>query len=439
MFSIAHIVIIFVVALVVFGPEKLPDLARNLGKVMGEFRRATGDLRSTFESHMRDLEREAELRKVRETTAAQAPNLPAAEVTGVAAENSIGGGSQTAALPLSTPEATATVDPADLVKDLPPPPGPYNPIGQTPLRLPNQKHPRLRRSSSNSKPRRFTRVNSLIPTQKKRAMSDPAQPDPAILPPVAEEAGGRMSFFDHLVDLRKRLINSAIAIAIGAGIGLALSKHFIAFIVQPMQEALRANHMEDRLYFTSPAGYMGLVINLGLYLGVVLAMPFVLYQIWLFVAPGLYKHERKAVAGFIFSSMVLFLTGIAFGYYVMLPQTLGFLIRFATDGPVKPLISINEYFDLILIVLVGLGVIFELPVLIFILSLFGIVTPKFLLKNFRYAMLVITVVAAVVTPTPDATTMLVFMAPMIVLYFLGVFVSYLVLRRKQAATADVEA
>jgi sec-independent protein translocase protein TatC len=284
-----------------------------------------------------------------------------------------------------------------------------------------------------------------IPKPKKRAMADPAQPDltvpapPSPEPPVAGEPGGRMSFFEHLVDLRKRLINSAVAIAIGAGIGLALSKHFIAFIVLPMQAALRANQMEDRLYFTSPAGYMGLVINLGLYLGVVLAMPFVLYQIWLFVAPGLYKHERNAVAGFIFSSMVLFLAGIAFGYFVMLPQTLGFLIRFASDGPVKPLISINEYFDLILIVLVGLGVIFELPVLIFILSLFGIVTPKFLLKNFRYAMLIITVVAAVVTPTPDATTMLVFMAPMIVLYFLGVFVSYLVLRRKQAATANVEA
>jgi sec-independent protein translocase protein TatC len=284
-----------------------------------------------------------------------------------------------------------------------------------------------------------------IPKPKKRAMADPAQPDltipppPSPEPPVADEPGGRMSFFEHLVDLRKRLINSAIAIAIGAGVGLALSKHFIAFIVLPMQAALRANQMEDRLYFTSPAGYMGLVINLGLYLGVVLAMPFVLYQIWLFVAPGLYKHERNAVAGFIFSSMVLFIAGIAFGYFVMLPQTLGFLIRFATDGPVKPLISINEYFDLILIVLVGLGVIFELPVLIFILSLFGIVTPKFLLKNFRYAMLIITVVAAVVTPTPDATTMLVFMAPMIVLYFLGVFVSYVVLRRKQAATANVEA
>ena len=124
MFSVAHLIIIFVVALIVFGPEKLPDLARNLGKVMGEFRRATGDLRSTFESHMRDLEREAELRKIRAgTPVAQAHSLPAVEVTVDAAENTIGGGSQTAALPLSTPETSAAVDPADAVKDLAPPAG----------------------------------------------------------------------------------------------------------------------------------------------------------------------------------------------------------------------------------------------------------------------------------------------------------------------------
>ena len=112
---------------------------------------------------------------------------------------------------------------------------------------------------------------------------------------------------------------------------------------------------------------MTLVINIGLYLGVVLAMPFVLYQVWLFVAPGLYKHERRAVSGFIVSSMFLFLCGIAFGYFIMLPRTLGFLMGFASDSPVKPLINYNEYFELILIILVGLGVIFELPVLIFIL------------------------------------------------------------------------
>jgi TatA/E family protein of Tat protein translocase len=132
MFSVAHLVIIFVVALIVFGPEKLPDLARNIGKVMGEFRRATGDLRSTFESHMRDLEREADLRKTREATpAAVNPGLTTGATTGqspdsasgTTGENTIGGGGSTASLPVSTVEATAATDPADSMKDLPPPAG----------------------------------------------------------------------------------------------------------------------------------------------------------------------------------------------------------------------------------------------------------------------------------------------------------------------------
>jgi TatA/E family protein of Tat protein translocase len=123
MFSVAHLVIIFVVALIVFGPEKLPDLARNLGKVMGEFRRATGDLRSTFESHMRDLEREAELRKTREPVqTAPSPRASLADPI-TADENTIGGASQATSLPLSAAEATATEDPADAAKDLPAPAG----------------------------------------------------------------------------------------------------------------------------------------------------------------------------------------------------------------------------------------------------------------------------------------------------------------------------
>jgi sec-independent protein translocase protein TatC len=247
-----------------------------------------------------------------------------------------------------------------------------------------------------------------------------------------EESGAAMSFFDHLVELRKRIISALAAVGVGMVLGLLVAKHIINFIIEPMRTALRVNHLDDKLYYTNPAGYISLVINLGLYLGLVIAMPWVLYQVWLFVAPGLYKHERRAVASFIGSSMFLFLCGIAFGYFVMLPQVLTFVVGFANDGPIKPLISINEYFSLILIVLLGLGVIFEMPVVIFILSLFGIVTPKFLLRNFRYALLLITVAAAIVTPTPDATTMLVFMAPMVVLYFIGVLVSYAVLRNKRA-------
>jgi len=265
-------------------------------------------------------------------------------------------------------------------------------------------------------------------------MAAPAQPDPISPAHPEEESGARMSFFEHLVDLRKRLISALIGVGVGMGVGLAVSQYFIDFIVKPMQTALRANHLDDKLYYTSPAGYFSLVISLGLYLGIVLAMPWVLYQIWQFVAPGLYKHERRGVAGFIIPSMFLFLGGIAFGYFIVLPTMLNFLVGMTTNGPIKPLISINEYFDLILIVLVGLGIIFELPVLIFILSLFGIVTPKFLLKNFRYAMLIITVLAAIATPTPDATTMLIFMAAMVLLYLLGVLVSYFVVRRKRSRT-----
>ena len=264
-------------------------------------------------------------------------------------------------------------------------------------------------------------------------MAASSQPDPALPPNAADEdAGGRMSFFEHLVELRKRIITSLGAIGVGMIVGFTIANHAINFIVQPILAALRAHHLEDRLYYPSPATPVSLYITLSLYIGIVLAMPVVLYQVWLFVAPGLYKHERRAVMGFVVSSMFLFLCGIAFGYYVMLPEILNFLIGFGSYLPLKPLITINEYFDFILVVLVGLGVIFELPVLIFILSLFGIVTPKFLLKNFRYAMLIITIVAAIVTPTPDATTMLIFMAPMVALYFVGVLVSYMVLRNKRA-------
>jgi len=167
----------------------------------------------------------------------------------------------------------------------------------------------------------------------------------------------------------------------------------------------------------------------------VLASPYVLYQIWLFIAPGLYKHERKAVAGFVMASVGLFLAGIAFAYYIILPYLLRFLVTFSSGGPFTPWIDVEEYFDLLLIVLLGVGVVFELPILIFFLALFNIVTPRFLWKNFKYAILIIAIIACVITPTPDAMTMLIFMAPMILLYLVGIGVAWAVVRKKNAATA----
>jgi sec-independent protein translocase protein TatC len=267
-------------------------------------------------------------------------------------------------------------------------------------------------------------------------MATPSQPDSTTRPREGDENGaGKMSFFEHLVELRKRIIHSLLAVGIGVVAGFFVAEKAIGFLVKPMVAALHDAHLADKLVYTNPTGFVVVLIHTGFYLGFVLASPYVLYQVWLFIAPGLYRHERRGVLTFVISATLLFLAGMAFAYWIMLPYVLKFLISF--QGPFTPLISINEYFDLILIVLIGLGLIFELPVLIFFLSLFGIVTPRFLWTNARYAILIITIIAAIVTPSPDATTMLIFMAPMVLLYFAGIGVSYLVVRRKRmAAIAD---
>lgn len=244
------------------------------------------------------------------------------------------------------------------------------------------------------------------------------------------EEGAEMSFFDHLGELRRRIIYSLVAIGIGFGVGFYFSEPAFEFLARPMLDAFRAAGLGERdLIYTSPLGPLRLHITVGLYLGIVLALPVVLHQLWLFVAPGLYRNERRAVVAFLFSGVGLFLAGTAFGYYVLLPITLQFLLTFF-QGPYTAMISINEYFDMVLLVLLGLGAVFQLPILIFLLSVFGLVTPGFLWRNFRYAVLVIAVLAALITPTTDALTMVIFMGPMIALYLLGIGVSALVVRRR---------
>src|SRR6476661_9752630 len=193
-----------------------------------------------------------------------------------------------------------------------------------------------------------------------------------------EEPGAQMTFFEHLIELRKRIIHAFVSILLGAMIGWFVAPHFVNVMVQPMTAALKAAHLDPKLVYSHPAGYLNLLITVSIYLGIVIASPWVLYQVWLFVAPALYKKERSAVTGFLFSTVFLFLAGIAFAYYIALPHILDFLVSF--QGPAVPLIKIDDYFDLVLLVIVALGLVFELPVLIFFLTLFGIVTPKFLIE-----------------------------------------------------------
>lgn len=262
-------------------------------------------------------------------------------------------------------------------------------------------------------------------------MASPNQPDPATQ--QEDDSTSKMSFFDHLEELRHRIVYSLIAIGLGLCVGLYYSNEAYAFLARPMIQALQEAGFGDKLIYTSPLGPIRLLLTVGMYLGIVLASPIVLYQVWLFVAPGLYRHERRAATSFMVSSVFLFFAGTAFGYVVMLPLSLKFLIT-VLQGPVTPMISINDYFDMVLVILLGLGVVFQLPILIFFLSLFGIVTPRFLWENFRYAVLIIAILAAIVTPTTDPLTMIIFMAPMIVLYLIGIGVAHVVAGRRDAAT-----
>jgi sec-independent protein translocase protein TatC len=266
-------------------------------------------------------------------------------------------------------------------------------------------------------------------------MATSSQPEPRVPADSNEDSTSKMSFFDHLSELRQRILYSVVAIAGGLCVGLYFADDAFRILAQPMLAALRNANLADKLIYTSPLGPIQLYITVGLYVGIVLASPFVLHQVWLFLAPGLYRHERRAVLTFLFSSVLLFLAGTAFGYFVLLPMTLQFLV--SIPGPFTAMISINEYFDMTLVILLGLGLVFQLPILVFFLTLFRIVTPKFLWDNFRYAVLVIAILAAVVTPTTDILTMMIFMAPMLVLYLLSIGVSAAVVskRAQEAGTA----
>jgi sec-independent protein translocase protein TatC len=243
-----------------------------------------------------------------------------------------------------------------------------------------------------------------------------------------------MSLLEHLEELRKRLIHSALYVVVAFFVAYGFHERIAGLMIAPITRALAAHHMDTRLGYLNPVDPFNFYLKIGLFGGLVLASPFVLYQLWLFIAPGLYQRERRYVVPFMFATVGLFLGGAFFGYRYVFPGALEFLIGFGAQF--KPLVTIEEYEGLFLTVVLGLGLIFELPILVFFLALFGIVNSSFLLKHIRYAILIIFIVAAIITPTPDVLTMCIFAAPMLVLYFLSIGVAHLVHpdRRKKKST-----
>jgi sec-independent protein translocase protein TatC len=235
----------------------------------------------------------------------------------------------------------------------------------------------------------------------------------------------RMTLLDHLDELRRRLFASVIAIFI-AFIGCwYFSPTIFHWLQKPILDVLPAG---DQLAFTDLAGPFMLYIKVALLSALFVASPFLLLQLWLFLRPGLYQRERRLAVPFVVFTSLFFLAGGLFGYVVAFPMVVNFLLGVGEDF--KQVVTIQAYFSMMSKILLGLGLVFEMPMLMFFLARLGVVTAMQLLKGFRWAVLGIFVTAAIITPTPDIATQTVFAVPMILLYLLGVVVAAIFGRRR---------
>jgi sec-independent protein translocase protein TatC len=253
------------------------------------------------------------------------------------------------------------------------------------------------------------------------------------LPPDDEDddsLNGKMSFLEHLDELRKRIVNACIAIAVGVGLTFAFIDKIFNFLLAPTRRALPPG---VKLIYTQPGEAFSLYVTVALIAGAVVAAPFIMLQVWLFIAPGLYSNEKRMAIPFVFFTTAGFLLGAAFNHYIAFPFMMAFFASFNTaDLAFMP--KLEDVFGLYSKMLLGMGVVFQMPTVVFFLAKLKLVTAHFLAGQFKYAVLIIFIVAAVITPTGDMMTQAIFAAPMLGLYILSIIIAWVVgpKRRKDA-------
>jgi sec-independent protein translocase protein TatC len=242
-----------------------------------------------------------------------------------------------------------------------------------------------------------------------------------------ERESGKMSFLDHLDELRKRLVHIVAYLGIGFIVGLIFSKPIFKYFFSRLLTKLGTN-----LYAPYIISGFTIYMKIAFLAGIFLTIPLTLYEVWKFIAPGLYRKEKKYVIPFLVSSVILFLSGAVFCYLIVLPSSFEFLIKFSKEMGINPIPMVDEYIDLVNMMLLGFGLIFEMPVIIAFLSMFGLVSANFLWTKFKYSIVIIVALAAVISPTGDAYNLMLWSAPMIVLYIISIGIAYLFgLRRKR--------
>jgi len=234
----------------------------------------------------------------------------------------------------------------------------------------------------------------------------------------------RMPFMEHLGELRVRIVRSLIGVLAGAAITLPFSQRIVDWLGRPVT---RLGH---ELVFTAPAEAFWVQMKVGLFCGLFLSAPVILWQVWAFIAPGLHQHEKKYAAPFVIIGSLMFILGGSFALFVVTPYALNFLLGYARPG-LKPMITIQNHIDFLLKFTLAFGIVFELPLALTLLARMGVVTARTLAKHRKYAVLGAFVVSAILTPTPDAFNQALMAGPLIVLYEVGI-VSARIFGRKRA-------
>ncbi len=266
-------------------------------------------------------------------------------------------------------------------------------------------------------------------TEKKDKKSDLQEDESQKDEAKGKDPEKKMPFLDHLEELRWTILKSLIAVVIGAIGSYIFSKQIVEFLRRPGPEGLK-------LIFLGPTEGFMIYIKVSIFAGLILALPFVFYQFWKFIVPGLLEKEKKIVPPIVLFTTFCFLTGAAFAYFVIIPFGLKFLLSFQTDF-LEATITIGKYLGFVVTLILIFGVVFELPVLAYFLTKIGILTPEFLSSKRRYGIVIIFIMAAVLTP-PDIFTQLMLAVPLIILYEISIWISRLVKRKEKQTEAESE-
>ena len=277
---------------------------------------------------------------------------------------------------------------------------------------------------------------ALVPFPSKSAVPagrpDDDDPDDVDLDEL-DDAGGRMTFLEHLDELRKRIIWAVGALGIGFVIAIFFISSIFDFIMRPMQRLLPAG---GTLVYTDPSEAFLLQIKIALMAGLIIASPLVFAQVWLFIAPGLYSHEKKLAIPFIAMSSIFFAAGAAFSHYIVFPIVWRFFVGFTTDY-LTFMPRVEPAFSMYLRLILALGITFQLPTLVLFLARMGMITPRFMIRNFRYAVLLIIIAAAVLSPDGGGVGMLAMGGPVLLLYVFSIGLAWMFGKKRRPADDTV--